>query len=86
MKFSIFAISLAVMSPLAAFGFTTAPSSKTSTALHAGEEGNDSRRDFMSKSLTTVATAATAAGMGVLAPLPANAVKGADKVNAQLKA
>jgi hypothetical protein len=91
MKFSIFAISLAVMSPLDVVGFTTAPSHKTmlkadSTALNVGKEGNDSRRDFMSKSLATAVTAATTGGMGVLAPQPANAVKGADKVNAQLKA
>ena len=48
----------------------------------------DTRRDFMAKSLGTVGSVATAAttGFGVLAPPPALAVKGADKVNASLKA
>jgi hypothetical protein len=87
MKYSLVAITLAGVSPLAVVGFTaptrTAALKADTTAIQA--EAGDSRRDFMSKSLATVATSVTA-GMGVLAPLPANAVKGADKVNAQLKA
>jgi hypothetical protein len=51
-----------------------------------GEGGaTDSRRDFMAKTIVT-ASSATLGGLGVLAPLPAHAVRGADKVNARLKA
>ena len=48
----------------------------------------DTRRGFMAKSLATVGSAAVAAttGFGVLAPMPALAVKGTDKVNASLRA
>ena len=48
----------------------------------------DTRRGFMVKSLATVGSAAVAAttGFGVLAPTPALAVKGTDKVNASLRA
>jgi len=47
---------------------------------------SDSRRQFMSKTLATVASysVASTAGLGVLAPLPANAAA-ADKVNARLR-
>ena len=73
-------------------GFTTtAPSSSKATALHAASNNDDSRRQFMSKSVATAFTTmggiATfgAAGSGVLAPLPANAASGADKINARLR-
>jgi hypothetical protein len=79
-------------------GFTTAPSSSKATTLRASNnnndvdnEGVDSRRQFMSKSVATAFTTmggiATmgAAGSGVLAPLPANAASGADKINARLR-
>lgn len=47
----------------------------------------DSRRDFMAKTIATASSAALGGGVGVLVPpLPAHAVRGADKVNARLKA
>ncbi|OEU06990.1 hypothetical protein FRACYDRAFT_252622 [Fragilariopsis cylindrus CCMP1102] len=74
-------------------GFTTAPSSssKATTTLRASSnndvdnEGDDSRRQFMSKSVATAFTTMGVAGSGVLAPLPANAASGADKINARLR-
>jgi hypothetical protein len=48
----------------------------------------DTRRDFVTQTLATALTAATAStsGMGIFTPSPANAVRGADKVNSMLKA
>ena len=81
-------LSLCILSLAAAFSVDAfAPSlsaSKSVTSLEATSEdaAADSRRDFM---VNTVAST-LAAGMGVLAPSPANAVKGTDKVNNMLKA
>jgi hypothetical protein len=93
MKLSFLAISLAACGFTAVSGFTQLQQSKSmivrSTALEASSSHHgDSRRNFFSKTLATAVTSAAAAtgGIGVLAPLPAHAVKGADKVNAQLKA
>lgn len=59
-----------------------------SASSYADGVGDAGRRDFMAKIVATSLTAASAstAGLGVLAPSPANAVKGADKVNSMLRA
>ena len=44
----------------------------------------DSRRDFLTKA-GSVALSTAGLGVGVLAPAPANAVGGLDKVNAKLR-
>jgi hypothetical protein len=74
-----------MLSAHSAFGFMLSQQQSTASPLMmtGTPADGDSRRDFMTK---TVATALTIAGSGVLAPNPAHAVKGADKVNAMLKA
>jgi hypothetical protein len=84
MKFSLCILSLLACSVA---GFAPSHSgTKMLTVLQATSEDGaaDTRRNFMTKSVATAST--LAAGMGVLAPSPANAVKGADKVNSMLKA
>ena len=81
-------------------GFTATTTQSKATTLRASsnnnnvddvnDEGDSSRRQFMSKSVATAFTTmggigAFGAGSGVLAPLPANAASAADKVNARLK-
>ena len=50
-------------------------------------DGSDSRRGFFLKVGTAAVTAASGnlGGLGVLAPEPANAVGGIDKVNSKLR-
>ena len=83
MKLSLYVLSLAVCS-VGAFAPTQNSAKSLASRLQAAsdEGAADTRREFMTK---TVATG-LAAGMGVLAPSPANAVKGTDKVNSMLKA
>ena len=52
-----------------------------------GDSGSDSRRGFLLKAGTAAVAAASGnlGGFGVLAPPPANAVGGIDKVNAKLR-
>jgi hypothetical protein len=95
MKLSLFLLSLTALSvssfvpsqPSAIQDVFTLTASPFSWDGHINDVA-DTRRDFVAKTVATALTAATAsiAGLGVLAPSPANAVKGADKVNLMLKA
>jgi len=82
-------------------GFTTITTTTTPTKIQASPTNNnnddtvdsvdtDSRRQFMSKTLASVASFSVAsmagvAGSGVLLPLPANAASAEVKINARLK-
>jgi hypothetical protein len=69
---------------------TTSHMQKHYMSLLSSEDGevgsSDSRRDFFVKvGSGAMAVGANLAGSGVLAPLPANAASGLEKVNAKLK-
>jgi hypothetical protein len=83
-----FAVVVLAMLCQSASAFSVRDMESKRTTLHMAKmvsEG-DSRRDFFSKTGAAAISAASALSFGVLAPAPANAVGGVDKVNARLKA
>jgi len=67
------------------FNFLDMEQKRKSVQLSALKDG-DSRRGFFSKAGAAAVSLSSIVGLDLLAPLPANAVGGFDKVNAQLKA
>lgn len=69
-----------------AFSYRDIESKRKSLNMAKMVSDGDSRREFFSKTAATAFSAASILGSGVLAPAPANAAGGVDKVNARLKA
>jgi hypothetical protein len=67
------------------FNFVEMERKRKSLQLSAVSDG-DSRRGFFTKAGAAALSVSSSVGLDFLAPLPANAVGGLDKVNAKLKA
>lgn len=81
---SIVALAALCQSALA-FNFVEMERKRKSVRLSAVNDG-DSRRGFISKAGAAAFSVSSGIGFDLLTPLPANAVGGLEKVNAQLKA
>ena len=68
------------------FNFLDMEQKRNSLQLSAAMKDGDSRREFFGKAGATAFSLSSGLSLELLAPLPANAVGGLDKVNAQLKA
>ena len=66
-----------------AFSFIDTGKKRLSSVCISAER--DSRRDFLVRTGSATIAVANGLGSGILTPLPANAVRGAEKVNAKLK-
>ena len=76
------ALTAAMLSYQSAFAFTIRKTGLSSSTSATRLMATDTRRDFIG----TTALSVAGLGIGVLAPPPANAVGGMDKVNAKLRA
>lgn len=81
---NIFAVA-ALWQTTSGFNFLDMEQKRKSVQLSALKDC-DSRREFFGKAGAAAATLTSTVGLNLLAPLPANAIGGLDKVNAQLKA
>jgi hypothetical protein len=84
--FIVFSVAMLCQSA-SGFSFTEMEHKRQTLQMSAMTEGDsDSRRDFFAKTgVAAISAASSGLGWGVLAPAPANAIGGVDKVNAKLK-
>ena len=82
---NIFAVA-ALWQSAFAFNFLDMEQKRKTVQLSAAMKDGDSRREFFSKAGAAAFSLTSGLSLDLLAPLPANAVGGLDKVNAQLKA
>lgn len=76
---------MAVLGSASAFSARDMESKRQNLHMSKIVSDSDSRRDFLTKTGVAAISAASGLGSGVLAPSPANAERGFDKVNARLK-
>jgi hypothetical protein len=85
--FAVVVLAMMLCQSASAFSLRDMESKRKSLHMANMVSEGDSRRDFFSKTtVAAISVAASGLGFGVMAPAPANAIGGVDKVNAQLKA